>query len=76
MLKTERIKFKKAIDELSFVPEKSLHKCIKLFVSSKVEFRHNTRCQGSIKGKNDEKIDARSSTSCFSFNSMRNDYRH
>jgi len=53
-----------------------LHKCIKLFVSSKVEFRHNTRCQRSIKGKNDEKIDARSSTSCFSFNSMCNNYRH
>ncbi|MDU6287266.1 MAG: hypothetical protein E6588_20270, partial [Acinetobacter sp.] len=65
MLKTERFTPKKVFDELGFGRQNSLHKCIKLFVSSKVEFRHNTRCQRSIKGKNDEKIDARSSTSCF-----------
>jgi len=50
VLKTERLR-KNAFDELNFAGENSLHKCIKLFVSYKVEFRHNTRCQGSIKGK-------------------------
>lgn len=56
MLKTERFTPKKAFDELSFARQNSLHKCIKLFVSSKVEFRHNTRCQRSIKGKMMKKL--------------------